>query len=460
MMNQSKPKQTQVSKKKTNVKPEWNDNITDISRYQLSKVEQLQKKVSCSSKNILAAKERVIQVQEQLKSGIIPSSYSDAIKHKQKKKDMKEEYRQKAKAIVYPVLACTPSVPQIRKQNPQPKVKEEKLTEFTMPLSLANKAVPMSFTASNEPKVKSISTLIPRDNFISTEDNTQEKDEDYLSCKENIEKLKKLKENLNNEENKVNYLDYNCDSKIMQDNDNNEKRINYLDCDYNLKILNDPKHNIYYEENYLDSKEKNLNEDRKESNYLDCENNLKTLNELKGKLSGDNVGLEDCMANLNAILDLDKTPNINDVMNEQNNPLENDDIDFDRINKLIAQTNKDLSDLNIDKDPVHDAEEEQKVNSYEDKMSQMNSNYSVTEINSTVPMGNIINEEDILTKYTNSFTHTNKGNTRIPQNKENDFPNSGTIISRKINNKTEINISGDTIPRKLLMEAEYYNAQI
>eukprot|EP01022_Parablepharisma_sp_SALTPOND_P000838 TRINITY_DN105128_c2_g1_i1.p1 TRINITY_DN105128_c2_g1~~TRINITY_DN105128_c2_g1_i1.p1 ORF type:complete len:458 (+),score=55.53 TRINITY_DN105128_c2_g1_i1:4937-6310(+) len=202
----------QSAKKKpvSTIKPPWNDNLTDISRYQLSKVELLQRKVSCSSKNLLLAKERITQIHEQLKSGKLPETYKDAIRHKQKKIDPKEEYRQKAKAIVYPVrqARCETSCAAYRKNIvKEPQIEDPiEPTPVLQPMALAKRTACMAFTSANEPKIESMAPIIPRDEPEEHEEckQNEEEQENYLDCNENIKKLSKLQEELVSKDVEVN----------------------------------------------------------------------------------------------------------------------------------------------------------------------------------------------------------------------------------------------------------------
>jgi len=410
-----KKQSVQVQKRKSSYKPAWNEDLTDMSRYQLSKIEQLQRKVSCSSKNLLVVKESVSQIHEQLKQGIMPESYMDVIKHKRKKEDPKEEYRQKAKAIVYPVLSC-PGPKKLKPKEMRSKnlrnedSNKKKLPEAKgSPVRLSNKTASLAFTSANEPKVSALT--IPKE---ETEELIAQ-DEDYLNCEENIKRLKELKQSLN---------------------------------------INEATHNDHFLE--------------KEDDYLDYEDSKKKLEELKERLTerknSEETELDVCMAGLNAVLnetkdinsDISKIQPIEDIINsndkfyQQIDIVENDDIDFDRINKLIAKTHQDLNELNSESNTLRENK-----SFYFLSAENRNIPYETTSQPSIDKSNTSVEENEIIRKYENSYMHRKRG-----MNKENNVRSTGTIISRKITNKTDISLSGNSLPRQILLEAEYYKTQL
>ncbi len=196
------------ARKTAPMKPAWNENITDMSRYQLSNVEQLQHKVSCSSKNRLKAHEEVAVAQQKLREGKFPTVYMDAIMHKVKKENLREVYRQKAKAIVYPLrparCASTCRGYQTATQekddeNPLP-LGEVDLNHNQQPcMVMKRKVADLCFTSVNDQKLppptepqedeqkRDDAEEMPRDDL---------REKNYLDCDENIKKLNMLKEEI------------------------------------------------------------------------------------------------------------------------------------------------------------------------------------------------------------------------------------------------------------------------
>ena len=426
MKSKSKAKKQAASqstkKKAPSIKPAWNDNKTDLSRYQLSKVELLQKKVSYSSKNILVAKERVTQVQEQLKQGKFPEAYKDAIKHKQKKIDVKEEYRQKAKAIVYPMrqtrcesaYGCGSRRP-IEKLQPDPEEQNNNYEEHEIetdlcsssnkekePITLTKKTTCMAFTSANDPKTLSIMPMAASaSDENEAEIEPEEEKTNYLDCDANIKKLTKLKEDMINK------------SLEMDDCMAGLNAALGFDCGEKSQL---PSDTLQLHEAYLDLEP----ESEPREDLIDAEKYLKAI------------------------------PDENNKKQDKEEFEENDSSDFERISKLIAQTHKDIDELTAG------GNEEKSKASSPGKLS-YDQSISCNSISNTS------RSEDILKKYENSFMHSRRGfkpTTINVSNKENDMPNAGTrgIISRKITNKTDISLSAAVAPMQVLVNAEYYRA--
>lgn len=180
-------------KKPTN-KPAWNDNITDMKRYQLTNVEQLQRKVSCSSKNLLNAKEAVNRVQQKLKEGKLPSEYRDAISHKFKKENKKAEYKQKVKEIVYPIQprptsSCANRKAAQVKQEPSQEIEKE-----NEPVELISKVANLVFTSANDQKIEQ--SALNNNQQDPENESKNEEESNYLDCNVNLKKLSKLQEEM------------------------------------------------------------------------------------------------------------------------------------------------------------------------------------------------------------------------------------------------------------------------
>ena len=286
MKCKNKARPATASRKKQPVsKPAWNDNITDLSRYQLSNMELLQRKVSCSSKNRMQAKEDVSKVQQQLKEGKLPAAYKDAIMHKQKKVNLKEEYRQKAKAIVYPVrLQRNESACQDYNEP------AEELDEvLVQPMIMSSKMAQIAFTSATEPKV-AVDLLMKHKNIEEDESD----DEDNEPCEQNTEPK------------------------------------HYLDCDDNIKNLNKLNEEIVARNTEVD----------------DC---MATLNSALGiNPKVPEIAGRDTMGEVHKALEFEETEEMGNDRADKGSPERGEDEgDLERISKLIAATSKDIEALSI-----------------------------------------------------------------------------------------------------------------
>lgn len=377
-------------------KPAWNDNLTDLSRYQLSNVELLQRKVSCSSKNRLKAREDVAKAQQELKEGKLPIVYMDAITHKLKKENLREVYRQKAKAIVYPVTTTGRCVSTCRnytapfafEKNTDKTLQEAEGQEPEMKagLHMSKRVADVFFTSINERKLPA-------------------RDDPVLELEENNNVWSKEEEDIN---------------EIKKSESRPEP----------------------------------------EKNYLDCDENIKKLNMLNEEIVTRNSEIDDYMAGLNAALGMTpKTQSANRVefVSEPEMPREYagnahrtavkeeiDENELDRISRLIAETHKDIDRMNISGTaetaavPMPMKTPPVAMKACGDDMQKYENSFFHTRGN----------KENVTMNC--SGLSVNVATAKM-------INGAGTgIISRRISNKANISLAAATGPRQLIVASEYY----